>query len=145
MGENAQIGWHYWFPSEKVNIRNKDKTYLVGIPIAWSTGGILTGGWTSSYACEIQAAFRCFGDARFLKISPSELRANENVDIETRIRNDNSIVVEHVHSINSVTKERRMRGLVGSNIEELDINQWLALSNIMGGLGISDEMARATT
>ena len=31
---------------------------------------------------------------------------NGNVDIVTGIRNDNSIVVEHVLSINSVKKER---------------------------------------
>ena len=60
---------------------------------------------TSSYAVEIQAAYRGFDTARFLKITLSEfLYGNGDVDIETRIRKDNSIVVDHVHSISSVTK-----------------------------------------
>ena len=70
---------------------------------------------------------------------------NEKVDIETRSRCDNSSVVGHVHSIYSVTKGRMPNGFLESNSEELDINQWLALSRIAGGLDISDEMAKPTT
>ena len=67
----------------------------------------------------------------------------ENIDIETRIRNDNSIVVEHVHSINAVTKERGPNGLLGDNRGGLGTNPWLVLSQIMGpALNIPDEMAK---
>ena len=61
------------------------------------------------------------------------------------IRNDNSIVVEHVHSINSVTKGRSMNCFLESNIEELDTSRRLALSHIMGGSGISGETTKTTT
>ena len=63
---------------------------------------------------------------------------NGNIDIETRFRNGNSSVVEHVHSINSVTKERRPNGLLESNGGELEANPWLALSHITGPLNIFD-------
>ena len=65
--------------------------------------------------------------------------------IGTGIRRDNSSVAEHVHPISSVTEGRRLNGLLESNREELGNNAWLDLSHIMGGLGISDEMANATT
>ena len=42
------------------------------------------------------------------------------MEIETRIRNDNSSVVEHVHSINAVAKGRRLNGFLESNSEELE-------------------------
>ena len=35
------------------------------------------------------------------------MSGNKGVDVETRLINDNSIVVENVHSINSVTNARR--------------------------------------
>ena len=58
---------------------------------------------TSSYTGGIQDAFHGYDTARFLKSLLAELlRGNENVDICTRIRNDNSIVVDRVRSINSV-------------------------------------------
>ena len=54
----------------------------------------------------------------FLKSTLSELLfRNGNIDIETRIRNDNSSVVEHVHSINAVAKGRRLNGFLESNME----------------------------
>ena len=37
--------------------------------------------------------------------------------METRIRNDNSGAVEHVHSINSATQGRRLNGFLESNRE----------------------------
>ena len=63
---------------------------------------------------------------------------NENVDIDTGIRNDNPIAVLRGHSIKSVTMARGVRGFLGSNSEDLDINKWMALSHIMVGLTISD-------
>ena len=58
---------------------------------------------TSSYEGEIQAAFFGPDTARFLKSMCAELLfVNWIIDIETRIRIDNSIVVKHVHPINSV-------------------------------------------
>ena len=51
-------------PQRKVNDRNKDKTYLLGAPIAWSIGGSLTVA-TSSFAGELQAVFRGCDTARF--------------------------------------------------------------------------------
>ena len=86
----------------------------------------------SSYAGVIQAAFHGFDTARFLQnTSAGFLFGNENVDIDTGIRSDNSIVVEHSHTINSATKGRRLKGLLGSNRAELEISPWLALSHIM--------------
>ena len=58
---------------------------------------------TSSYAWGLQDAFRGFDTARFLKsILPELLVDDGNVDIKTRIRNDNSFVVENGRLINSV-------------------------------------------
>ena len=93
---------------------------------------------TSSYAGEIRAAFRGFPTTRFLKSTLSELMfGNGNVGISPRIRNDNSSVVEHVHSINAVTKERRSNAFQGNN-RELETDPWLALSRIVGPLDIFD-------
>ena len=61
------------------------------------------------------------------------------------MRNDNSSLVEHVHSINPVDKESRLNGFLESNREVLDINTWMALSRIMGGVNIPDDMAQTTT
>ena len=66
-----------------------------------------------------------------------------NVDIDTRIRSDNSSVVEHVRSINTVAKERMPNGLLESNRGEMETNPWLVLSHIAGPLNISDEMAKS--
>ena len=61
---------------------------------------------TTSYAGELQAAFRGCDTARSLKSLLAELlTGGENSDVATRIRSDNSIVVDHVHPINSVGKE----------------------------------------
>ena len=63
---------------------------------------------TSSWASGIQALFRGFGDDRFLQSTAGDLlHGDATVDLETGIRNGNSAVVEHVHSINPVTKARR--------------------------------------
>ena len=70
------------------------------------------------------------------------LFGNGNIDIGARIRNDNSSVLEHVRSINSVTTERRLNGVPESNREELETNHWLALSHIMGPLNITDEVGK---
>ena len=97
---------------------------------------------TYSYAGEIKVLYHCFDPARFLESMLSGSFGNDNVDIETMIRNDNSSVLEHVQSVNSVDKERTTHGFLGSNNAEMDINDWLTLPHIMGGLGISDEMAK---
>ena len=73
------------------------------------------------------------------------LFGNENIDIGAMIRNDNSIVVENVHTVNSVTKNRMINGALGSNRAELGNKPWLSLSRIVGSANISDEMAKATT
>ena len=52
---------------------------------------------TSSYAGEIQAAFRGFDTVLFLRsLLAGLLIGNENVDVWAKVRNDNPIVVEHV-------------------------------------------------
>ena len=90
--------------------------------------------------------FRGFDAARFLKSALEELLfGNENVDIETRIRNDNSSVVAHVHSIGPIAKERGFDGFLERNREDLGANPWLALSHIMRPLNISGELAKSTT
>ena len=61
------------------------------------------------------------------------------------IRNDNSNVVEHLHAINAVARERRSDGFLESNREEAETNPWLALSHITGPLNIPDDMAKTTT
>ena len=66
----------------------------------------------------IQAALHGFDAARFLKsMLAALLLGNGNIYNKTRIMGDNSIVVEHVHSINSATKERRSNGFLESNRE----------------------------
>ena len=58
--------------------------------------------------------------ALFLKSMLSELLdVDENVDIVARIRNDNSSVVDHVHSIKSVTRGRRLDGFLETNRERM--------------------------
>ena len=98
---------------------------------------------TSSYAVEIQAAYRGFDTSRFVKSALSEIMSgNENVEIVARIRNDNPSVVEHVRSINSVSKARRLNGFIEINRNGLGANLRLALSNIMGALNMSGEIAK---
>ena len=78
---------------------------------------------TSSYAGEIRDAFHVLDTARYLKsLVYAVLFGNENIYIETRIRNDNASFVDHAHSLNSATKERWLIGRLESNIAELDIN-----------------------
>ena len=72
------------------------------------------------------------------------LFGNSNIDIVPMILNDNSIFVEHVHSVNSVTEARGPKGLPESN-EELDANRWFALSRIAGSLGLPDGMDKTKT
>ena len=60
-----QIGICGFIPG-KANVGSKDKSYLVVIPIDWDSGRALMVE-TSRYAGEIQAAFRGFDTARFLK------------------------------------------------------------------------------
>ena len=102
----------------------------------------------STYSCAggIQDARRGFDTTRFVKSSPAELLlGNENVDVGTIIRNDNSIVVEHVHSVNSIAEERMLGGLLERNREEVDLNTWLAPVRITGGLNISDDITKSAT
>ena len=72
------------------------------------------------------------------------LFGNEKVEIEKRSRCDNSIVVENVHSINSVTKARRFYGLLDSNRAESGTNHRLDLSHITDPVNILDEVAKTT-
>ena len=84
--------------------------------------------------------------ARFVKsMSAGLMFGNENAQIETGMRNDNSSAVDHVHSIRSVTKDRRSNGFLESNREELETNSWWALSHITGPLNFPDEMAKSAT
>ena len=99
----------------------------------------------SIYSGEMQAAMRGPGAARFLKTTLEELLfGNGDIGIEARIRNGNSSVVEHAHSINSVEKDRRPIGCAESNREELETHPWFAVSHIMGPLNISDGMPKTT-
>ena len=85
------------------------------IPIEWTGGGEL-GVSSSRYDGEIKDVSRGCDTAHFFKSMLTELLfGNGNVDIGARIRNDNSSVVEHVHSINSFKKERRLNGFLESN------------------------------
>ena len=94
----------------------------------------------------IQALCHGFDTARFVTSMLSELLfGNGNVDLRTMIRNDNPSVVEHVHSINPVTKERILNGFPESSMGGIGANRWLSLSRIMEHLNISDEMAKSTT
>ena len=67
------------------------------------------------------------------------------MEVETRIRNDNSGVVGHVHSINSVTEARRLNGLLESNSEDSGANPGLDLPRIADPLCIPDELTKSTT
>ena len=139
-GGKAKIGI-FGLIREKVSGRDKEKIYLFGIPISWASGESL-GISTSSYAGEIQAAFRGLDTPRFLKSTLSEfLFGNGSIEIETRIRNDNSSDVEHVHPIKSVTQERRLNGTRERNREEYGTKPRLALSHITPPppLNITDE------
>ena len=123
--------------------RNKDDAYLGGVPIARFIGKSPRVA-TSSYAGEIQAVFYCFDAARFLKsLSPVLLFGNEGAGVETRVRSDNSSFVENAHSINSVTNGRRLNGLQRSNMEGIDLNEWLSLAHMPVGLSISDELTKS--
>ena len=82
----------------------------------------------SSYAGKIRDVPHGLDTSRPLKsMSPELLFGNGNVDVATRIRIDNSIVVEHVHSIYSVSKERRSNGCLESNRAWMWANPWLVL------------------
>ena len=101
---------------------------------------------TSSYSGKIEDSFLGFDTARFVKSTLYGLvSGNGIVEIETSTRNDNSSVVEHVHSINSVTKERRSDGFLESNRDGSGANSRLALSRIAGPLNISDVMTKSAT
>ena len=67
------------------------------------------------------------------------------MDIGAEIRNGNSSVVGHVQSINSLAKERMLNGLLGSNPEDMDISEWLALAQRPTGLNIPVGMKKAET
>ena len=100
---------------------------------------------TCGYAGQIQDAFRVCDTYLLLTSVLSEfIFGNGNVALATRIRKDNSVVVEHVHSINSVTKERRLDGLLESR-EDPETDPWLALSKTAAPLNISAEMAKSRT
>ena len=67
----------------------------------------------------MHSALRGFDTSRFLEsMSASLMFGNGNVEIDTGIRSDNAVVVDHVRPINSVTKERRSNVFLESNREE---------------------------
>ena len=101
---------------------------------------------TSSYAGGIRDVLHGVDTARSLKsMSSGLLFGNANVEIATRIRNDNPSVVEHVHSITPAAKERRSNCFLESNREEMGPNPRLAVSHITAHLKVSGEMAKTTT
>ena len=87
----------------------KEKSYLWRTPNSVDYWGRLRVA-TSSCEGEASDAFRGGDTARFLK---SMLRGVSIWEWESRYRNDNPGFVEHVHSINSVTKGRRLNGFYG--------------------------------
>ena len=143
-GGKAKIGI-CGFLRRKINEGNKDRTYLGGIPVEWHIGESPMESATS-YAGEIQASFYRFDPSRFLKSLVSDLLLRYgNVDIETSERNDNRIVVEHVHSINSVTIGRRLNSIIDRNREELNLNRWIRLYHIPGTVSIAEELGKSTS
>ena len=102
---------------------------------------------TSSYAGEVRGSLRGIDTDRFVKSSPGGLLlfANGNVDVEARFLNDNSIVVDHVNSINSFADGLAFIGFLESNREALDLNSWLSPPHIPGGLHISHNMTNLAT
>lgn len=90
------------------NGARKDKDYLVGGLIERSSGERLMLA-KCSYAGGILEVYHGFDAPNSLKSSLAELLFGiSNVGGKTKVRNDNSGVVERVHSISSVTKERRL-------------------------------------
>ena len=55
------------------------------------------------------------------------------VAIPTYVRNDNSTVAYQVDSVSTVTNGKRLNGLVESNREELERNNWMSIGYIHGG------------
>ena len=78
--------------------------------------------------------------ARFLKIMLELLVGTGDIDIEKRIRNGNTSVVEHARSINSAAEARRSNGFLESNRDGLGTNPWVASSHIMRPLNIPGDM-----
>ena len=80
--------------------------------------------------------FYGFDMARMLKgLSADLLFGNIGVAIPTYVRNDNSTAAYHVDSPNTVTDEKRLNGLLESNREELERNNWMSVGYIHGGFG----------
>ena len=104
----------------------KCRDYLGGAQISWPSGGCLRVE-TSSYAGAIKESLRGFDTSLCFKRLLSELFGNENVDVETEVRNDNSCVVAHVRSINSVAKERSLGGLPETSREAIELSDRLTL------------------
>ena len=63
--------------------------------------------------------------------------------MDTRVRNDNSSVATHAHSINSVTTDRRLNILLECRRGELYLNIWLSSKHIHAEISIADELTKA--
>ena len=71
------------------------------------------------------------------------------LEIPPYARNDNSDASYHVDSAHTVTNEKRLNGLLGSNgllesnIEEAEQNNWLVVGYIPGGINTSDGLSKS--
>ena len=123
MGIKAQIGISGAFRRKVINGEDKDMTYVECVPISRPIGDSHTAA-TSGYAGEIQALPHGFDTALFLKsVSSGFILGNENVDIQTGVRNDSSSFVEHAHAIAPSTSGRRLNIPPDSNREELNLSR----------------------
>ena len=85
---------------------------------------------TSSFPGAMRESRHGFDASILFKSSLSDfLFGDGNSGVETEVRNGNSCVVEHVHSINSVKGERSSGGLPESR-EALELSDRLTLSHI---------------
>ena len=86
---------------------------------------------TSSNAGGIHEALRCFDTSLFLtSLLGGILFGNGYPDFEKKARSDNPSVVEHVHPISGVKKERTPNGFLESSREDLESIDCLTLTHI---------------
>ena len=91
-----------------------------------------------------QASFYGFDMARMLKFLLDELTSgNIGAEIPTYVRNDNSDAAYRVDSANTVTNEKRLTGVLESNREELEQNNWLIVWYIHGDINTSDGLTKS--
>ena len=71
--------------------------------------------------------------------------ANIGVSIPTYVRNDNSVAVYQVDSVNTATNEKRSNGFLRSNRGELGRNDWLSVCYIPGDMNTPDGLTNAAS